>query len=35
MKQDINTLVKNPPFLTKNFQLHDISNYVSIDFFKF
>jgi len=29
------TLVENPPFLTKSFQLHDICNCVSIGFFKF
>jgi hypothetical protein len=28
------TLVENPPFLTKSFQLHDICNCVSIGFFK-
>jgi ribosomal protein S17 len=27
-------LVENPPFLTKNFQLHDICNDVSIGFLK-
>ncbi len=27
------TLVENPPLLTKSFQLHDICNYVSIGFF--
>ncbi len=29
------TLVENPPFLTKSFQLHDICNYVSTRFFNF
>jgi hypothetical protein len=26
------SLVENPPFSTKSFQLHDICNYVSIEF---
>jgi hypothetical protein len=29
---NINTLVENPPFLTKSFELHDICNYVSTIF---
>jgi len=29
----MHSLVKNLPFLTKSFQLHDICNYVSIRFF--
>jgi hypothetical protein len=33
--ENIQTLVENPPFLTKSFQLHDICNYVSIGFFNF
>jgi len=28
------SLVENPPFLSKSFQLHDICNYVSIGFLK-
>jgi len=27
----LESLVENPPFLTKSFQLHDICNYVSIE----
>jgi hypothetical protein len=33
-KNNLVTLVENPPFLTKSFQLHDICNYVSTGFLK-
>jgi hypothetical protein len=34
LKSLMHSLVENPPFLTKSFQLHDICNYVSTRFFK-